>query len=107
MKCLIIAAGQGRRLSAKGDSKPLIPLLGLSFIERVILTANKAGLTDFYVVTGYNGEEVRECQSSRTDLALTDTENFGRERSIAIKWQKPLPIEFRQVVTCLQECYWD
>ena len=56
MKCLIIAAGRGKRLSSKADSKPLI--------ERVILTAQKSGLTDFYVVTGYNGEEVRECQSS-------------------------------------------
>jgi len=60
MKCLIIAAGRGSRLSSKADSKPLIPLLGLPLIERVILTAQKSGLTDFYVVTGYHGEEVRE-----------------------------------------------
>jgi len=66
MKCLIISAGLGRRLSSRGDSKPLIPLLGLSLIERVILTAQKSGLTDFYVVTGYNGKEVREYQSSFT-----------------------------------------
>jgi len=64
MKCLIIAAGRGSRLSSRGDSKPLVPLLGLSLIERVILTAKNASLTDFYVVTGYNGEEVRDCQSS-------------------------------------------
>ena len=60
MKCLIIAAGRGSRLSSKGDSKPLIPLLGLSLIERVILTTKKSGLTSFYVVTGYNGEKVRQ-----------------------------------------------
>ncbi len=60
MKCLIIAAGQGSRLSTKSDSKPIISLLGLSLIERVILTAKKGGLTDFYVVTGYNGEKVRQ-----------------------------------------------
>jgi 1L-myo-inositol 1-phosphate cytidylyltransferase / CDP-L-myo-inositol myo-inositolphosphotransferase len=60
MKCLIIAAGLGSRLSSRGDSKPLIPLLGLSLIERVILTAKKSGLTSFYVVTGYNGEKVRQ-----------------------------------------------
>ena len=59
MKCLIIAAGKGTRLSKRGDSKPLISLLGLSLIERVILTANDVGLSDFYVVTGYNGEKVR------------------------------------------------
>ena len=58
MKCLIIADGRRSSLSTKGDPKPLIPVLGLSLIERVILTAKEAGLTDFYVVTGYNGEEV-------------------------------------------------
>ncbi|TET67008.1 MAG: nucleotidyltransferase, partial [Candidatus Aminicenantes bacterium] len=60
MKCLIIADGRGSRLSTKGDPKPLIPILGLSLIERVILIAKDAGLTDFYVVTGYNGEKVRQ-----------------------------------------------
>lgn len=58
MKCLIIAAGKGSRLQAKGDSKPLVPILGLPLIERVIRSAAKAGLNDFYVVTGYNGEKV-------------------------------------------------
>ena len=60
MKCLIIAAGEGSRLSNRGDSKPLIPLLGLPLIERVILNANKVGFRDFYIVTGYNGEKVRK-----------------------------------------------
>jgi len=60
MKCLIIAGGKGSRLSKRGDSKPLVPLLGLSLIERVILTASKSGFDDFYVVTGYNGEKVRQ-----------------------------------------------
>ena len=59
MKCLILAAGKGKRLSQKGDSKPLIPLLGVHLIERVIRSANTAGIDDFYVVTGYNGEKVR------------------------------------------------
>ena len=36
MKCLIIAAGKGKRLSQRGDSKPLIPFLGVPMIERVI-----------------------------------------------------------------------
>jgi len=60
MKCLIIAAGEGSRLSNRGDSKPLIPLLGIPLIERVILNANKIGLRDFYIVSGYNGEKVRK-----------------------------------------------
>jgi choline kinase len=83
MNCLIIAAGLGSRLSESGDSKPLTPLLGLPLIERVILTVNKVGLTDFIVVTGHNCEEV--------GLHLT---RFGQSRNIAIttilneEWEK-------------------
>ncbi|MBA7549703.1 Bifunctional IPC transferase and DIPP synthase [subsurface metagenome] len=44
----------------RGDSKPLVPLLRLPLIERVILTAKGAGLSDFYVVTGYNGKKLRK-----------------------------------------------
>ena len=59
MNCLIIAAGRGRRFFSQTDPKPLIRLLGLPLVERVILTANSAGLNDFFVVSGYNGERVR------------------------------------------------
>ncbi len=60
MKALILAAGQGRRHKENGDSKPLIPLLGLSFIERVILTAKKSGIKEFQIVIGYNGERIQK-----------------------------------------------
>ncbi len=59
MKCLIIAAGKGSRLWQRGNTKPLIPLLGIPLIERVIRTATEAGINDFYVVSGYNGKQLR------------------------------------------------
>ena len=59
IKCLIIAAGKGRRLRQRGDSKPLIPILGLPLIERVIRSAIEAGADDFYVVTGYQEGLIR------------------------------------------------
>jgi 1L-myo-inositol 1-phosphate cytidylyltransferase len=59
MKCLIIAAGKGSRLRQRGDSKPLVPILGLPLIERVIRNAIEAGADDFYVVTGYQEELIR------------------------------------------------
>lgn len=58
MKCLIIAAGQGTRLRAKCEVKPLIPLLGVPLIERVIRSALEGGADEIYVVTGYQGEQV-------------------------------------------------
>jgi len=58
MKCLIIAAGKGRRLQKQGQSKPLIPLFGIALIERAILSAIEAGADDFYVVTGHHHARV-------------------------------------------------
>lgn len=83
MKCLIIAAGKGSRLSKRVDSKPLISLLGLSLIERTILTLKNAVINDFYVVTGYNGEKLRKY-----------LERFSKSRNINIicitndEWEK-------------------
>lgn len=95
MKCLIIAAGRGSRLSSRGDSKPLTPLLGLSLIERVILTAQKSGLTDFYVVTGYNGDKVRHylnrfSQSSNIPITHITNEEWEKENGISVIKAKKL-----------------
>ena len=59
MKCLILAAGKGSRLSQKGSSKPLIRLLGIPLIERTIRSASEAGIDEFFVVSGYHGEQLR------------------------------------------------
>ena len=59
MKCLIIAAGRGSRLSTESKPKPLVPLLGIPLIERVIRSAHEAGIDDFYVVTGYEAESIQ------------------------------------------------
>ncbi|HIM55847.1 MAG TPA: nucleotidyltransferase [Candidatus Latescibacteria bacterium] len=58
MKCVIIAAGRGSRLSAHASSKPLLSVLGVPLIERVIRDAANGGATEFCVVTGYRGDAV-------------------------------------------------
>jgi CDP-L-myo-inositol myo-inositolphosphotransferase len=60
MKALIIAAGKGNRLRKfeSDKPKPLFKVAGLSLIERGILSAKKAGITEFVVVTGYRGDEI-------------------------------------------------
>src|SRR3972149_6046393 len=60
MKCLIIAAGKGSRLKQKGETKPLLPVLGIPLIERVIRTALETGVEEFYVVTGYHGDQLSD-----------------------------------------------
>ncbi|MDQ6987791.1 MAG: phosphocholine cytidylyltransferase family protein [Mariprofundaceae bacterium] len=64
MKCLIVAAGKGRRLQKKGDSKPLIPLCGTALIERAINQAQQAGIGEFYVVTGHQHQQVEKFLSA-------------------------------------------
>lgn len=83
MKCLIIACGRGTRLASKSELKPLTPLLGLPLIERVILNSARAGLKEFYVVTGYHGKMLQD-----------HLKTFSRKRNIKItclynnEWKK-------------------
>ena len=78
MKCLIIAAGQGTRLKAKGEVKPLVPLLGVPLIERVIRSAIEGGADEFYVIIGYKGEQVSKFLqqlAKRLNVAITPIQN--------------------------------
>ena len=95
VRCLIIAAGRGGRLSSRGDSKPIIPLLGLSLIERVILTAKKHSLTDFYMVTGYNSEKVKQyldrfSQSRNINITHITNEEWEKGNGISVLKAKKL-----------------
>ncbi|MFQ5416569.1 MAG: NTP transferase domain-containing protein [Myxococcota bacterium] len=77
-KCLVIAAGRGSRLASDGLPKPLFRLLGLPLIERAIVTAKRAGLEDFTVVTGYDGTRIRrflDRLAIRREVTLTHVVN--------------------------------
>ena len=88
-KCLILAAGRGARMDAAGECKPLLRVGGLPLIERAIVTAHQAGLTEFYVVTGYEAPRLEaflaELAQRRT-LAITAIRNHewpaGNGRSL-------------------------
>lgn len=78
MKCLIIAAGRGSRLQARGRTKPLIPLFGTPLVERVIRSAHQAGADEFVVVTGYDQKHVQSFLdelSIRANLAIHPLHN--------------------------------
>ncbi|MEE8388736.1 MAG: NTP transferase domain-containing protein [Acidiferrobacterales bacterium] len=89
MKCLIIAAGKGSRLQQRGDSKPLVPLLGIPLIERVIRTALEAGADEFYVVIGHQSERVRDFLERLADrLAIQITplvnDDWDKENGLSV-----------------------
>lgn len=59
LKAVILAAGEGIRQRANGDCKPLVSLLGLTLIERVILTAKNTGIKHFHIIVGYKADKIR------------------------------------------------
>ncbi len=88
MKALVIAAGMGSRLGAMTTNrpKPLTRLLGLSLIERVILTARDASVSEFVVVVGYLGSMIRDelGDGSRYGVEITYVENTEWQRGNAL-----------------------
>ncbi|MFQ5673911.1 MAG: NTP transferase domain-containing protein [Nitrospinales bacterium] len=88
-KCLIIAAGKGRRLQMRGDSKPLVSIFGMPLIERVIRAAHDAGGSDFYVVTGYLEGKVREfldLLNEQLEIPITTifNEDWEKENGLSV-----------------------
>jgi len=78
MQCLIVAAGQGLRLRARGPSKPLAELAGKPLIAHVLLRAKEAGLKDFVVVTGHEAERLEgflKSFAAREGLAIAFVRN--------------------------------
>lgn len=94
MKCLIVAAGQGSRLREKGELKPLVPLRGVPLIEQVITRGRSAGLSEFLIVSGYRGAELRQ---QLDDLAARDgfpvkhilNEEWTRANGVSLLKGKP------------------
>lgn len=69
MRALVLAAGKGTRLSHISP-KPLTPFLGLTLIERTILSAKEAGITEIVIVVGYKGEDVKKVLDSGECLGV-------------------------------------
>jgi choline kinase len=84
LKGLIVAAGQGTRLRQVAASKPLALVNGVALIEHVITTAHSAGISEFVVVTGYEGaklERFLQRLSTRTGIPVVSVRNFAWKRA--------------------------
>jgi choline kinase len=79
-QCLILAAGNGRRLrpSSGGAPKPLVRLRGKSLLEHAILSAYEAGIERFVIVVGYDAEAMRRWLANRPlgGVSITVVDNF-------------------------------
>ena len=84
MQCLIIAAGEGSRLRALAESKPLAEVAGTPLIERVIKAAAEGGANAFLVVTGYRAEPL---EAFLVELALSSSLPIRTVRNP--EWKRP------------------
>ncbi|NER36593.1 MAG: phosphocholine cytidylyltransferase family protein [Oscillatoria sp. SIO1A7] len=98
MKCLIIAAGQGTRLRSKGEIKPLTPILGVPLIERVIHSTLEAGVSEFYIVTGYRSERISDFLDKLGDRLSIFIQTIHNE-----DWQKQNGISVLKAQEHLQD----
>ncbi|MCY3556268.1 MAG: NTP transferase domain-containing protein [Gemmatimonadetes bacterium] len=79
---LIIAGGAGVRLQPVTGPvpKPLLKLCGVPLIKRIILTAARAGVSRFVIVTGYEADRFHEVLSNDPGLDALEIEWVHNER---------------------------
>ena len=59
-RALILAAGEGTRLRPLTNDKPkcMVPLLGVSLLQRQIDCLQNQGIHDIHIATGYRAEQI-------------------------------------------------
>ena len=60
-KALILAAGQGTRLRPITNDRPkcLVPLAGVTLLERQVATLKSCGVKDIHIATGYRADQIK------------------------------------------------
>ena len=79
---VVLAAGMGSRIRAGGVDlpKPLVSVGGLPLLKRTILTAQKAGVSRFVVILGFEAELIFQTLSQDSQLSSLDIEWVRHDR---------------------------
>ncbi len=74
-RAIVLAAGTGSRLRAGSNQtpKPMRPVGGVPLLVRVLRTLAAAGIREAVIVTGYEGDRIREMVESEPELGLAVT----------------------------------
>lgn len=61
-QAVILAGGEGKRLRpfTLNNPKPMVPVLGKPFLERLILLLKENGIEEAVILTGYLGEKIKD-----------------------------------------------
>ena len=74
---IILAAGVGSRLRPMTNSKPkcLVTVAGKPILDYQLDSYRKAGITDIYIIVGYEGDKIRNHCKYIKDINITIIEN--------------------------------
>ncbi|MCK4859334.1 MAG: NTP transferase domain-containing protein, partial [Candidatus Omnitrophica bacterium] len=83
MKCVILAAGEGKRIHPLTFTRPkvMLPIANKPIIEWNLINAKKAGLKEFIFVIGYKSEMVRDYFGNGKKWNVKIEEYTGREKT--------------------------
>jgi len=61
MECVVLAAGEGKRMRPLTAQRPkvMLPVANRPMMEHLVLAAKESGITDFVFIVGYGEREVR------------------------------------------------
>lgn len=95
MKGLIIAAGQGVRLSPICPVKPLLLVGGQALIDWTVKALLRAGIKEIIVVTGYEGDKVEEHLKRQNyfqgaELSFVRNDEWEKENGLSVYKAKEL-----------------
>jgi len=73
LQTVILAGGTGKRVFplAVNKPKPMFKILGKPLIQHVIETVKEAGLKDFIIVIGHNGEQIKDYLADGSELGVS------------------------------------
>jgi histidinol-phosphate aminotransferase len=89
-RAIVLAAGTGSRLSEGADvlPKPLRVVGGVPLVVRVLRTLKSAGIQEAVVITGFQGEAVREALAAERGLGLklsfVDNPHFDKKNGVSL-----------------------
>ncbi|MDD5142278.1 bifunctional sugar-1-phosphate nucleotidylyltransferase/acetyltransferase [Methanoregula sp.] len=72
MECVILAAGEGKRMRPLTAKRPkvMLPIANRPMMEHLVVAAREAGVTDFVFVVGYGEREIRRHFGDGTSLGI-------------------------------------
>jgi len=75
MECVVLAAGEGKRMRPLTTKRPkvMLPLANRPMMEHLILASREAGIKDFVFVVGYGEREIRKHFGDGSDYGINIT----------------------------------